>query len=164
VEAKSTSAWGSRSNGALDAHPGALIVVAPSRIAGQVLAAVRAGGYAGPAFGSVPLGRLAFLRAAGPAAEGVIVPCLHEPGHIWDAFAIRWESRFGSALDDTAAQSYDAVRTTAEALGRSGPNRALRASTPWTGIMRLHTRDNLGRNQRPVRLATWRGGKLVPLN
>jgi branched-chain amino acid transport system substrate-binding protein len=169
VEVTSAESLEEAVQGALDARPGALIVAAPSRIAGQILTAVRAKGFAGPAFGSAPLGRLPFLRAAGPAAEGVVVPCLHEPGPLWDAFTARWEARFGSPPDDTAGQSYDAVRMTAEALSRSGPNRALlldalRALTPWTGIMGRHTWDNLGRNQRPVRLAAWRSGRLVPLN
>ena len=153
----------------LRVRPGAVLVSAPAPAAARIIVALRAGGYEGTIVGTTPLGRHAFAKAAGPAAEGVIVPILHEPGPAWDEFASRWQARFGSRPDETAAQSYDAVRVVAAALATSGPNRArlldaLRNRPPWTGIMGVHDWDGLGRNRRLPSLGRWRAGKVVPFD
>jgi ABC-type branched-subunit amino acid transport system substrate-binding protein len=98
----------------------------------------------------------------------VVVPLLHEPGAKWDAFVRRWEELFGSPPDETAAQSYDAVRLIAAALARSGAHRALlldalRTVVPWTGIMGVHDWDGLGRNRRAPGLGRWEAGRVVPV-
>ena len=63
---------------------------------------------------------------------------------------------------------YDAVRLVAEATRRAGLNRprirdAVRDIAPWRGVAGIVRWDTLGRNERPVGLATWRGGRLQPL-
>ena len=59
--------------------PRALVVLAPSSLAGRLVAALRAAGFRGHDPRRAPAGRAAFRRAAGAAAEGVIAPLLVEP-------------------------------------------------------------------------------------
>ena len=151
----------------LDAGPAAILVAAPALTAARIVVTLRDRGFGGTIVGSAPLSRLAFARAAGRSAEGVIVPLLREAGPAWASFASTWEQRFGSEPDETAAQTYDAVRLTASALARSGPNRALlldalRTMPPWIGIMGVHDWDGLGRNRRARRAGRWEAGRVVP--
>ena len=64
-------------------RPGALLVLAPSSVAGRLVAAVREAGFRGPILGGATAARAAFRRAAGPAAEGVMAPAPAEPGPAW---------------------------------------------------------------------------------
>lgn len=152
----------------VDSEPAALLVIAPARPAAGLVSELRRRGFGGTIFGSASLGRNAFVRAAGPAAEGVLAPLLHEASPGWDAFARVYEARWGTAMapDDAAAQAYDAVRYLASALRVTGLNRArladaLRALAPWSGAAGELRFDALGRNQREVRLARWRAGARV---
>ena len=147
------------------ARPRAVVVLAPSRVAGRLVAAIRAGGFGGMIFGGAPAARTAFRRAAGEAAEGVIAPLLTEPGPRWEAFAHAYEERWQDAPDDSAAHGYDAVRLVAEALRRAGLNRAqvrdaVRALAPWPGVSGPVGWSALGRNERPVALGVWKDGRL----
>ena len=122
-----------------------------------------AGASTGGLIGGAPLALAAFGRAAGEAAEGVVAPLLWEPSADWDSFARMYENRWGEPPDHAAAQSYDAVRLVAEATRRAGLNRArirdaVRDIAPWRGVAGIVQWDALGRNERPVGLATWRGG------
>jgi branched-chain amino acid transport system substrate-binding protein len=151
----------------LEARPGAVLVVAPARPAAEIVSALRRGGFGGRILGSAPLASNAFLRAAGSAAEGVLAPSLLEASDspAWDAFARAYAGRWGGDPDFAAAQSHDAVRFLASAVRRAGLNRAriadaLRASAPWSGAAGVLRWDTLGRNQRAVGLACWRGGRL----
>jgi branched-chain amino acid transport system substrate-binding protein len=118
--------------------------------------------------GGATLALNAFRRAAGAAAEGVLVPRLWQPTPEWDSFVRMYENRWGEPPDHAAGQSYDAVRLAAEAVRRAGLNRAriddaLRGLVPWTGVTGVVQWDALGRNERPVGLAVWRAGRLVPV-
>jgi branched-chain amino acid transport system substrate-binding protein len=151
----------------LEGDPRAIVVLAPPGPAARLVVALRDRGYDGPLLGGAPLALSAFGRAAGAAAEGVIVPRLWEPSPAWDGFARRYESRWGEAPDHAAAWSYDAVRLVAEATRRAGLNRArirdaVREISPWSGVAGTVRWDALGRNEGPVGLATWRGGRLQP--
>jgi branched-chain amino acid transport system substrate-binding protein len=152
----------------LGASPAVVLVVAPPRPAAALVRELRRRGFAGAVLGGGSLGRSAFVRAAGPAAEGVVAPLLHEASPAWDAFVRDYQARWGTAVepDDAAVQAYDSVRYVASALRAAGLNRArladaLRALAPWRGAAGELRWDALGRNQREVRLARWRGGRRV---
>ena len=146
--------------------PRLLVVLAPSTLAGRLVAAIRGSGYLGPIVGGAPAGRAAFRRAAGEAAEGVIVPLLAEPGPAWAEFAWPYENRWGEPPDEAAAHGYDAVRLVVAAVRRAGLNRplirdAVRALVPWPGASGRVRWDALGRDERPVGVGAWRGGQLL---
>jgi branched-chain amino acid transport system substrate-binding protein len=145
--------------------PRVMVVLAPSRLAGRLVAAVRGSGYRGAIVGGAPAGRSAFRRAAGEAAEGVIAPVLVEPGPAGEELARAYERRWGEPPDEAAAHGYDAVRLVAAAVRRAGLNRALvrdavRALAPWPGASGSVAWNALGRGERPVALGAWRGGRL----
>jgi branched-chain amino acid transport system substrate-binding protein len=148
-----------------DGRARALLVLAPSGTAGRLVAAVRAAGFRGAILGGATCGRTAFLRAAGPAAEGVLAPAPAEAGPAWAAFARAHEARWGDSPDDAAACAYDAVRLAVAAVRRAGLNRALvrdavRALAPWPGASGVVSWNALGRNERAVALGSWAGGRL----
>jgi branched-chain amino acid transport system substrate-binding protein len=145
-----------------------VVVLAPSALAGRLVAAIRRSGYGGTIVGSAPAARSAFRRAAGATVEGVIVPLVAESGPAWEAFALGYEARWGQPPDEAAAHGYDAVRLVAAAVRRAGLNRPLirdelRALAPWSGASGTVGWNALGRNARPVALGTWRGGCLRPM-
>jgi ABC-type branched-subunit amino acid transport system substrate-binding protein len=143
-----------------------VLVLGPSRVAGRLVAAIRARGFGGAIFGGAPAARTAFWRAAGAAVEGVMSPLVVEPGPAGEAFARAYEERWREPLDDAAAHGYDAVRLAAEAVRRTGLNRALirdavRSLVPWTGASGTVAWNALGRNDRTVVLGRWHDGRLV---
>jgi branched-chain amino acid transport system substrate-binding protein len=145
--------------------PRAVVVLAPSILAGRVTAALRGAGFRGPIVGGAPAGRAAFRRVAGAAAEGVIAPLLVEPGPEWEAFAQAYATRWGEPPDEAAAHGYDAVRLVAAAVRQAGVNRALirdavRSLAPWPGASGRVTWSALGRNERAVALGSWADGRL----
>jgi len=151
-----------------EARPTSVVLLAPARPAAALVSELRRRGFAGAILGGAPLARNAFVRAAGPAAEGVVAPLLYEASPAWDTFTRTYEARWHAAPDDAAAQAYDAVRFVAGAVRTSGLNRArivdaLRALAPWSGAAGVLRWDAVGRNQREVGLAAWRGGRRVPL-
>jgi ABC-type branched-subunit amino acid transport system substrate-binding protein len=148
--------------------PRAALVLAPSRAAGRLVAVLRARGFSGAILGGAPAARTAFRRAAGEAAEGVIAPLLARHGAEGEVFACAYEERWLEVPDAAALHGYDAVRLVAEALRRSGLNRArlrdaVRALSPWPGASGPIAWNAAGRNERSVSLGTWRRGRLVPL-
>jgi branched-chain amino acid transport system substrate-binding protein len=147
-------------------RPGALLVLAPSRVAGHLVAAVRGKGLDGPILGGATAARAAFRRAAGPAAEGVRAPVAAEPGPAWGEFARAFEERWAEPPDGAASHGYDAVRLVAAAVRRAGLNRArmrdaVRALAPWPGASGRLSWNALGRSDRPVALGAWRDGRLA---
>jgi len=150
------------------AEPRAVLVLAPSRAAGRLVAALREGGFPGLILGGAPVARTAFRRAAGAAAEGVIAPLLTGHGTDREAFAHAYEERWQEAPDDAALHGYDAIRLVTEALRRSGLNRArlrdaVRALAPWSGASGSVTWNAAGRNEQPVSLGVWQQGRLAAL-
>jgi branched-chain amino acid transport system substrate-binding protein len=145
--------------------PRVVVVLAPSTAAGRLVVAIREAGHEGTVVGGAPAARAAFRRAAGAAAEGVIVPLLAEPGPAWEAFAPEYARRWGEPPDDAAGHGYDAVRLVAAAVREAGLNRArirdaVRSLAPWSGASGPVTWSALGRNERPVAVGVWRGGRL----
>jgi len=146
-------------------RPRGLLVLAPSRAAGRLVAALREAGFAGTVLGGATAAGAAFRRAAGPAADGVLAPAAAEAGPAWDAFARAYETRWGEAPDDAAAHAYDAVRLVAAAVREAGLNRvrirdAVRALAPWPGASGTVSWNALGRNERATALGAWSDGRL----
>jgi branched-chain amino acid transport system substrate-binding protein len=140
-------------------------VLAPSRAAGRLVAAVRSAGFRGPILGGATAARAAFRRAAGPAAEGVLAPVRAEVGPAWEGFARAYEGRWNEPPDDAAACAYDAVRLAAAAVRQAGLNRALvrdavRAQAPWAGASGVVSWNALGRNEGALVLGSWVDGRL----
>ncbi len=145
--------------------PRAVVVLAPSSLAGRLVVALRGAGFRGTIVSGAGAAHSAFRRAAGDAAEGVIAPLLIEPGPASGAFAPAYAKRWGEAPDDAAAHGYDAVRLLAAAVREAGLNRArirdaVRALAPWAGASGPVTWSVLNRNERPVAVGAWRSGRL----
>ena len=145
--------------------PRVVVVLAPSLAAGRLVVAIRAAGYGGTIVGGAPAARTAFGRAAGEAAEGVIAPLLVEPGPAWEAVAQAYAERWGEPPDGAAAHSYDAVRLVAAAVREAGLNRArirdaVRSLVPGSGVSGRVTWSPLGRNEGPLAIGAWKGGRL----
>jgi ABC-type branched-subunit amino acid transport system substrate-binding protein len=139
-------------------HPRAVLLVATSRDAARIAKALRAVGFMGTIYGGATLARRAFTIEAGEAAEGTVAPLLYEHVPAWDAFATRFERRFGVEADFLAGQAYDAVCLTIAAIRDAGLNRArildaIRSRSPQRGVTGVHDWDPTGRNRRKVRLA-----------
>ncbi len=153
----------------LEDGTGALVILAPAGGGGPPGGRAPAAGLRpGPWSEGPRLALASFARAAGEAAEGVVAPLLWQPSPEWDSFARMYENRWSEPPDHGAAQSYDAVRLVVEAVRRGGLNRArirdeVREAAPWRGVAGIVQWDALGRNERPVGLATWRQGRLRPV-
>jgi branched-chain amino acid transport system substrate-binding protein len=144
-----------------------LVVLAPSATAGHLVAAVREAAWTGTIVGGATLGRAAFSRTAGRAAEGVRAWVPPEVRRAGTALASGFERRWGEPPDEAACRGYDAVRLVAAAVRRAGLNRvrirdAIRELAPWPGACGRVQWNARGRNDDPVRPARWAGGRLVP--
>jgi len=142
--------------------PRTVVVLASAAASGRLAAALRAAGYDGVITGGANLGRRRFISLAGAAAEGAIVPLVHDPGAPrWRAFVRAYAARFGAEPDFTAGAAYDAVRVTADAAGRADFDRGrllemVRTTAPGGAVTGEIVFDRLGRNRRPVRLGVVR--------
>ncbi len=150
----------------LEVRPRALLVLGPSRAAGRLVAALRGAGYSAAIVGGEPLGRNAFRRSAGAAADGVIVPRSVAAGPETAELGRAYRQRWGEPPDDAALRSYDAVRIVAAAIRRAGLNRArirdaVRALAPWTGVAGVVRWDALGRCESSVASRAWTGARLT---
>jgi len=150
-------------------QPRALVVLAPSTVAGRLVREVRRAGWAGTIVGGATLGRSAFARAAGEAADGILAWLPADEGEGRPAFAGAFARRWGDPPDEASARGYDAVRLAAAAIRRAGLNRArirdaVRELSPWPGKGGRVRWTALGRNDGCVRLARWAGGRLVPVD
>jgi ABC-type branched-subunit amino acid transport system substrate-binding protein len=70
---------------AVDSQPAAVLLVTDAGGSAQLVRELRAVGFQGEIFGGPTMGRRCFLEKAGPAAEGVILPLVAEPGEKWSA-------------------------------------------------------------------------------
>jgi branched-chain amino acid transport system substrate-binding protein len=147
-------------------RPRVLVVLAPSTVAGHLVAAIRGTGWTGTIVGGATLGRAAFARSAGAAADGVLAWAPAGGGPGGGEFPAAYESRWGEPPDEAACRGYDAVKLVAAAVRQAGLNRvrirdAVRDLSPWTGACgRVHW-DPRGRNADLVRRARWSGGRLL---
>jgi ABC-type branched-subunit amino acid transport system substrate-binding protein len=119
-------------------------------------------------FGGPAMGRASFMERAGPAAEGVIFPSACDVGAFSGSFARTFEKRYGRRPGCEAALTYDAIRLVVAAIEKVGLNRArigaaMRTLSPWTGAAGVVDWDALGRNLRPVEMATILHGRVEEL-
>ena len=150
--------------------PAAALVIASAGDSAALVRALRRSRFAGTIFGGPQMGRRRFLATAGEAGEGVVLPLFCESsGAAAESFTQRFRERTGSAPDWAAAHTYDATRMLLQAIGKAGLNRvairqALVELSPWSGVTGIVEWDPTGQNRQPVtRLATIRGGKIVPV-
>lgn len=146
---------------------GSLLIVSGPRDSARVLKAVRAAGFAGPIGGGPALARASAMAEAGPSAEGVFFPLLVDETAATVRFHAAFQTRFGVEGDWAALQGYDAANLLFAAIRRGGLNRArirdaLQEMSPWSGAGGLIHWDELGQNDRAVRLGTMRHGRVVP--
>jgi branched-chain amino acid transport system substrate-binding protein len=130
--------------------------------------ALRSACPASELFGTHTVGQTAFLRRAGPAAEGLRFPLLFLPqdgpadaqlstlNSQLSTFSQRFAARQGEPPDYLAAYAYDATNLLIDAVRRSGLNRArLRealARTAWQGVTGAFHWDGVGQNIRAAKL------------
>jgi branched-chain amino acid transport system substrate-binding protein len=150
----------------LQGRPCAVLVLAPAREAGRLVAALHVAGFAGPILGGATVASTAFRVAAGEAAEGVLAPVSVERGVAWNTFARAYERRWRTAPDGPAADGYDAVRLVVAAVRNAGLNRprirdAVRALDGWSGAGAPVRWSALGRNERCLAIGRWREGHLL---
>jgi branched-chain amino acid transport system substrate-binding protein len=105
-----------------NANPGILVVSALADNASAIVTQARQLGYSGPILGGNGFNSPAFIKNAGPAAEGVMV------GTAWDSTNqgpenlkfIQAMQQKGDNPDQFAAQAYTAVYVLAEAIKQAG--------------------------------------------
>lgn len=154
---------------ALAGSPRTVILLASPAASARLALALRGAGFGGTIAGGASLARRGFVASAGQAAEGAILPLLHDPrAERWEIFCRSFAARFGHAPDFAAGAAYDALRLAVEAARRGGLNRArirdaVAAQPSWPGVLGDLPFDGLGRNVRPVLPGTIRAGAAVAL-
>ena len=154
------------------ARPDAVLIVATAADAATLVRAVRTRLPDCPLFGTHTMGRTAFVRRAGQAAEGVRFARLFTPDP-GDPVAAKFLTQFARQHqhppDYAAAFTYDATRLLLAAVRAGGFNRArvrqaLLDLSPWPGITGPIHFDGTGQNTSAnVRMGTIRDGAVVPL-
>lgn len=137
---------------------------------GRALRALRAAGVDLPVLGPDRMVSEAFLREAGPAAEGATAAFFYDPDREdprWTAFRRRFRERHGHEPDAYAAYGYDGANLLFEAVRAAGLNRVLirdhlYALESWDGaVTGPVTFDPVKSNLRRAVLMHRRGGKWV---
>jgi branched-chain amino acid transport system substrate-binding protein len=149
--------------------PDAVVLWADAEPAGVLLKKIRERGMNFPVLACERVVHSDFLKAAGPAAQGVIAtypfdPDRKEPRYL--AFKERYEKQFKEPPDAYAVHSYDGATMLVEAIRRAGLNRyrirdEMAAMRRWDGISGEIILDEALSNRRPVTMATVRNGKWV---
>jgi ABC-type branched-subunit amino acid transport system substrate-binding protein len=150
-----------------ETSPEALVLWGDPEETGAAVRQAREMGLTIPIFGFDRMASPEFLKAAGPAAEGVVAAATMNPDRddpAWRDFRERYQTRWGEDPDGYAARTYDATRLILLAIGEAGLNRprirdALAARTRYAGAsgeIRLDT--NLNNIARPW-IATIRDGR-----
>ncbi|QEH36447.1 Receptor family ligand binding region [Aquisphaera giovannonii] len=144
---------------------GAVMIAANARDSAGIARELRNDSFRGPILGGHWMGRSAFARLAGPAAEGVVFPLVCDPDAMPASFRSEYETRYHEPPDYAAAHGFDAANLLVEAVRSGGLNRArigdaLRSLSPYPGVSGTIAWDSLGSNTRPVSLATIRDGKV----
>jgi ABC-type branched-subunit amino acid transport system substrate-binding protein len=160
------------------ASPRIVVVVGNALDSATMVRAIRNACPGCELFGTHTVGQTAFLRHAGPAAEGLRFPLLFS-SHDGPAdarlstlnpqlstFPQRFTARQGEAPDYLAAYAYDATSLLIDAIRRSGLNRArireALARTKWQGITGAFHWDGVGQNTRAAKLmGVIRNGRVV---
>jgi ABC-type branched-subunit amino acid transport system substrate-binding protein len=139
------------------------VLIAGSRDTARVLKALREAGFGGALYTGPALARSAALAEAGPAAEGAFFPLVTQETAAAGKFRDAFTKRFGAGPDWAAAQAYDAANLLLAAIRKAGLNRArirdaVQELSPWEGASGPIHWDELGQNDRAVRLGVIRHG------
>lgn len=125
-------------------------VIVAAEDSAELIKAARASGFTGLILGGPWIAR----GAPDPALDGVLYP---ELGEIQPAFRAKYAARYGQDPDYAAAHAYDAAGIVIAAIRKAGLNRArirdaVQALSPFQGVTGAIQWDDLGQNQRAVRL------------
>jgi len=152
-----------------EVKPDAVVLWADAGAAGALVKKIRERGMKFPIFACERIVHPDFLKAAGPAAEGVVATYpmnLESKDPMYLQFAKRYEERFHQKPDCYAVHSYDGTIMTVEAIRKAGLNRyrimdALSAMKHWEGASGPIDLDEALSNRRPVTVATVKNGQFV---
>ncbi|HYK87781.1 MAG TPA: ABC transporter substrate-binding protein [Acidobacteriota bacterium] len=152
-----------------EVNPDAVVLWADAEAAGVLVKKIRERGMKFPIFACERIVHPDFLKAAGPAAEGVVATYpmnleSRDPKYL--EFVKRYEERFQAKPDCYAVHSYDGTMITVEAIRKAGLNRyrimdAMAMTKHWDGISGPIDLDEALSNRRPVTVATVKDGKFV---
>jgi ABC-type branched-subunit amino acid transport system substrate-binding protein len=159
--------WAVQLERILEARPDAIVLWGRPAATGRALRALREAGLDVPVYGPDRLVDPAFLAAAGPAAEGLVVTHPYDPGRddaAWVGFLARYRERFGAAPDAFAAYAYDGTQLLVAAIREAGLNRprirdALFARASWEGVTGTVVLDSTGNAVSPVVLGRVADGR-----
>ncbi len=121
--------------------------------AAKFLRLARSAGVSAAMLGGDLLNDPAFLRAAGAAAEGMVIITAYHPGDpdpLSKRFADRFFRKYGVLPDEMAAQGYDAVKLLAGAMEKARSTvpeevaQALRTMKDWRGVTGITRFDRHG--------------------
>ncbi len=152
-----------------EVKPDAVVLWADAAAAGALVRTIRERGMNFPIFACERIVNPEFLKAAGPAAEGVVATYpmnleSRDPKYL--EFVKRYEERFHAKPDCYAVHSYDGTLMTIEAIRKAGLNRyrimdALISMKHVDGVSGPIDLDDALSNRRPVTVATVKGGRFV---
>ncbi len=147
----------------------AVVLVAPALPSARLVRVLRETGHVGLVFGGPCMAHQTFIAAAGPAAEGVVLPCSYTPSTQSRAFEEAFSSRFGASPDTLASHTYHAVSLLVAAIRKAGLSRprirdAVRDLSPWQGVCGTIQWTAPGANPAPVDLCTIRSGRRFVLD
>jgi ABC-type branched-subunit amino acid transport system substrate-binding protein len=152
---------------ALTNQPDGILLWLDPALAGRLAAALRASGFDGVLGGPGQLQTHDFVKAAGSAAEGLVVP-----GMVHDAasalvrarFVSDYQDRYHAEPDLSAALAYDAAQLLVHVLREAGPeapHRAFPLGDVLSGASGNLRFDRDGRRQVTLNLLVCRNGKFV---
>jgi ABC-type branched-subunit amino acid transport system substrate-binding protein len=152
-----------------EVKPDAVVLWADAAAAGALVKKIRERGMKFLVFACERVVHPDFLKAAGPAAEGVVAtyPMNLESRDLkYLEFAERYEERFHAKPDCYAVHSYDGTIMTIEAIRKAGLNRyrimdVLSTTRHWDGVSGPIDLDEALSNRRPVTVATVKDGRFV---
>ena len=146
---------------------GTLLLIAGPRDSARMVKALRRAGFAGTIAATSAMARSSALSEAGPSSEGVFVPLFVDETPAAARFQAVFRKRWAAEPDWAALQAYDTANLLFAAIRAAGLNRArirdtLQEMSPWPGTGGPIHWDDLGQNDRLVRLGIIRRGKVVP--
>ncbi len=149
--------------------PEGLVLWADAVPAGRLVKAIRERGFKMPIFMCERAVNPEFLKAAGPAAEGVIGvypfnPARGDPDY--EAFSRKYERRTGEGPLCYAAYAYDSTKMLVEAIRKAGLNRflirdALSSMPVYKGVTGESHMDLTLTNRASIVLCTVKDGRWV---
>jgi len=152
-----------------DANPDGIILWADPVPAGILIKKIREMGMTIPVVACERILNPAFIREAGPAAEGVVATSPFNPeseSPKFVEFKKKYKAHFAADPDMYAAYSYDGTNMVVDAIHQAGLNRyrirdAMTLQQDWVGATGICHYDDVFTNRTPVTVATVKNGKWV---